>query len=50
MYYCLKKVPAETCDNCGEYYLNDAITEQVLGKAESAIKNGAGLEIIRYVA
>ncbi len=46
----LKKVPAEICDNCAEYYLNDAITKQVLGKAESAIKNGAELEIIRYVA
>ncbi|MBW4451383.1 MAG: type II toxin-antitoxin system MqsA family antitoxin [Nostoc indistinguendum CM1-VF10] len=46
----LKKVLAEICDNCGEYYLNNAITEQVLGKAESAIKNGAELEIIKYVA
>ncbi|WP_242037782.1 YgiT-type zinc finger protein [Tolypothrix sp. FACHB-123] len=50
MYYCLKKVPAEICDNCGEYYLSDAVTEQVLQKAESAINNGAELEIIRYAA
>lgn len=46
----LKKVPAEVCDNCGEYYLSDAVTEQVLEKAESAINNGAELEIIRYAA
>jgi YgiT-type zinc finger domain-containing protein len=46
----LKKVPAEICDNCGEYYLSDAVTEQVLQKAESAINNGAELEIIRYAA
>ncbi|WP_414570080.1 type II toxin-antitoxin system MqsA family antitoxin [Nostoc sp. CCY 9925] len=46
----LKKVPAEICDNCGEYYLSDAVTEQVLEKAESAINNGAELEIIRYAA
>ncbi|MEH2323815.1 MAG: type II toxin-antitoxin system MqsA family antitoxin [Nostoc sp.] len=46
----LKKVPAEICDNCGEYYLSDAVTKQVLEKAESAINNGAELEIIRYVA
>jgi YgiT-type zinc finger domain-containing protein len=46
----LKKVPAEICDNCGEYYLSDAVTEQVLGKAESAINNGAELEILRYAA
>ncbi|MEH1831892.1 MAG: type II toxin-antitoxin system MqsA family antitoxin [Nostoc sp.] len=46
----LKKVPAEICDNCGEYYLSDAVTEQVLEKAESAINNGAEVEIIRYAA
>ncbi|WP_234017320.1 type II toxin-antitoxin system MqsA family antitoxin [Nostoc sp. 'Lobaria pulmonaria (5183) cyanobiont'] len=46
----LKKVPAEICDNCGEYYLSDAVTEQVLKKAELAINNGAELEIIRYAA
>lgn len=50
MYYCFKKVPAEICDNCGEYYLSDAVTEQVLQKAESAINNGAELEILRYAA
>ncbi|MDB9476817.1 MULTISPECIES: type II toxin-antitoxin system MqsA family antitoxin [Aphanizomenonaceae] len=46
----LKKVPAEICDNCGEYYLSDAVTEQVLDKAELAITKGAELEIIRYAA
>ncbi|HAX77926.1 MAG TPA: hypothetical protein DCY88_19310 [Cyanobacteria bacterium UBA11372] len=46
----IKKVPAEVCDNCGEYYLSDAITSQVLQRAEVAINNGAEVEIIRYVA
>lgn len=46
----LKKVPAEICDNCGEYYLSDAVTEQVLEKAELAITKGVELEIIRYAA
>ena len=46
----LKKVPAEICDNCGEYYLSDAVTEQVLDKAELAITKGVELEIIRYAA
>ncbi|ALB41750.1 MULTISPECIES: type II toxin-antitoxin system MqsA family antitoxin [Nostocales] len=46
----LKKVPAEICDNCGEYYLSDAVTEQVLETAELAITKGAELEIIRYAA
>ncbi len=46
----IKKVPAEVCDNCGEYYLSDAITSQVLQRAEVAINNGAEVEIIRYAA
>jgi YgiT-type zinc finger domain-containing protein len=46
----IKKVPAEVCSNCGEYYLNDQITEQVLERAEVAVNNGAEVEIIRYAA
>ncbi|GAA6621043.1 type II toxin-antitoxin system MqsA family antitoxin [Scytonema sp. NUACC26] len=46
----IKKVPAEVCDNCGEYYLSDEITEQVLDRAEVAVNNGAEVEIIRYAA
>ena len=46
----IKKVPAEVCDNCGEYYLSDDITEQVLQRAEIAINKGAEVEIIRYAA
>ena len=46
----IKRVPAEICDNCGEYYLSDAITEQMLKRAEVAVSNGAEVEIIRYAA
>lgn len=46
----IKKVPAEVCDNCGEYYLSDDITEQVLQRAEIALNNGAEVEILRYAA
>ncbi|AFZ13742.1 Zinc finger, YgiT-type [Crinalium epipsammum PCC 9333] len=46
----IKQVPADVCDNCGEYYLSDQIAEQVLQRAETAINNGAEVEIIRYAA
>ncbi len=46
----IKRVPAEVCDNCGEYYLSDVITEQVLQRAEMAVSNGAEVEIIGYAA
>lgn len=45
-----KGVPAEVCDNCGEYYLSDTVTEQVLQRAELAVNNGAEVEILRYAA
>lgn len=46
----LKQVPAEVCENCGEYYLSDLVTQQVLEKAEVAVNNGVEVEIIRYAA
>ena len=46
----IKKVPAEICNNCGEYYLSDRITEKILDRAEIAARNGAEVEIMRYVA
>lgn len=44
------KVPAEVCNNCGEYYLSNQITEEILHRAEIAANNGAEVEIIRYAA
>lgn len=46
----LKGVPAEVCQNCGEYYLSDSVTGKVLSKAEAAVKNGAEIEIVRFAA
>jgi hypothetical protein len=46
----LKGVPAEICENCGEYYLSDDMTGQVLERAEAAVKSGAEVEILRFAA
>jgi YgiT-type zinc finger domain-containing protein len=46
----IKDVPADVCVNCGEYYLSDAITEQVLAMAEEAVNKGIEVEILRFVA
>jgi YgiT-type zinc finger domain-containing protein len=46
----LKQVPADVCENCGEYYLSESVTEEVLNKAEDAVNKGAEVEIIRYAA
>ena len=44
----LKQVPADVCDNCGEYYLSSEVTAQALEKAESAVRSGAEVEILRF--
>jgi len=46
----IKDVPAQICDNCGEYYLSDEISEQVINLAENAIKHNAEVKILRFAA
>lgn len=46
----LKQVPAEVCDNCGEYYLSSDVAGQVMNKAEAAVISGAEVEIVRFAA
>ena len=45
-----KGVPAEICENCGEYYLSESVTGELLERAEKAIENGAEVEILRFAA
>lgn len=45
-----KEVPAEICENCGEYYLSDEIPEQLMQRAEEALLHGAEVEIVRFAA
>ncbi|OUC15151.1 MAG: hypothetical protein B0A82_08360 [Alkalinema sp. CACIAM 70d] len=48
--FVFKGVPAEICQNCGEYYLSDEMTGIVLDRAEQAIALGSEVEIQRYAA
>jgi uncharacterized protein with ATP-grasp and redox domains len=45
-----KGVPAEICDNCGEYYLDEVVSMKVLTQGEKAVATHAEVEIIRYAA
>ena len=45
-----KNVPADVCTNCGEYYLSESVTDQLLTRAEAAVQSGAELEILRFAA
>lgn len=46
----IKEVPAEVCENCGEYYLSEETTEKVQALAEQAVKLGVEIEVLRYAA
>jgi len=45
-----KNVPAQVCENCGEYYLSEEATNRLLSQAEQAVSRGAEVEIIRLAA
>ncbi len=46
----IKDVPAQVCENCGEYYLSDDVTAQVHELAEEAVRRGAEIDVLRYAA
>jgi YgiT-type zinc finger domain-containing protein len=45
-----KGVPADVCENCGEYYLTEDVTARLLRRAEAAAREGAEVEILAYAA
>ena len=46
----LRNVPADICDNCGEYFLDETTTSAVLKLAEDSIRRGAEVEVVRFAA
>jgi YgiT-type zinc finger domain-containing protein len=46
----LKDVPADICENCGEYYLSQITTAAVFARAERSIHRNAEVEILRFAA
>ena len=46
----IKGVPAQVCQDCGEYYLEEAVTQKVHAQAEEAVKRNTEVEILRYAA
>ena len=46
----VKAVPAQICENCGEIYLDEAISAQVLREAEAAVQSGVQVDVRTYVA
>jgi len=44
----IKNVPAEICENCGEYYLSEEVAARLYAQAERSLKHGAEVEIGQY--
>ncbi len=45
-----KDVPADVCENCGEYYVSESVTKKLLRRAEVAAQNGVEVEVLSYAA
>lgn len=46
----VKGVPAEVCGNCGEEYVDENTTKQLLETAEEAARAGVQVDVRQYVA
>lgn len=46
----IKDVPAQVCDNCGEYYLSGETSDRGLVLAEIAVENNAEFDIQQFAA
>ncbi len=46
----VKQVPAEVCENCGEYYLSEGVTAKLLEQARRVLESGVEVEITRFAA
>jgi YgiT-type zinc finger domain-containing protein len=46
----IKDVPADICENCGEYYLSEEMTDKVLAMAKDAVAHGTEIEVRRFAA
>jgi YgiT-type zinc finger domain-containing protein len=48
--YVIKKVPAQVCPNCGEDYVDEKVTSDLLKSTEQMVKVGTQVDIRQYVA
>ena len=46
----IRDTPAEICPDCGEYYLSETVTREVLARAEEAAARNTEVEILSYAA
>jgi YgiT-type zinc finger domain-containing protein len=47
--FVVKNVPAQVCPNCGEAYIDEAVTAQLFSTAEQMSRSGALVDVREYV-
>lgn len=45
-----KEVPAQVCDNCGEEFIDETASANLLRTAETAVHDGVQVELRHYAA
>lgn len=45
-----KGIPADVCQNCGEYYLSESASADLLERARGSTRKGVDVERLRYAA
>jgi len=45
-----RNVPAHVCDACGEYLLDEPVTQSLLDRAEKAVGEGTEVQVVQYAA
>lgn len=45
-----KDVPAQVCENCGEAYLDEAVSRRLLESATAAVRAGVQVEVRSFEA
>jgi YgiT-type zinc finger domain-containing protein len=46
----IRDVPAEICEDCGEYYLSEPVARRVYSDADATVQRHVEVEILRYAA
>ncbi len=45
-----KDVPADVCNNCGEEYVDETVTEKLLNSFNEAVRDGIVVEVRHFIA
>ncbi len=46
----IRDVPAEICEDCGEYYLSEPVAKRVYDDADATVQRHVEVEVLRYAA